>query len=78
MVDDPDRLPPWVIGLELGQVAMQHAGHRLSLRMPIDNLLLPRLPLFLPGLLTRIRARYSGVLPRPCPLSRTSSRWVCA
>ncbi len=50
-------------------VGLQRAGHRLGLRSPLGDLPLPRLPLFLPGLLPRARCRHLGVLPRPGQLS---------
>jgi hypothetical protein len=54
---------------ELGQVGLQRAGHGLGFRVPGGNLLLPHLPLFLPGFLPRICRRRLGVLLCPCQLS---------
>jgi hypothetical protein len=50
-------------------VALQRAGHRLGLSVPVGDLLLPRLPLFPLGLLPRIGGRDLGVLFCPCQLS---------
>jgi hypothetical protein len=50
-------------------VALQRAGYRLGLRVPLRDLPLPRLALLLPGLVPRVRCRHLGVLLRPRRLS---------
>ena len=50
-------------------MALQRAGHRLGLRVPLRDFPVPLLARFLPGPLPRIRGRHLGVLPRPRQLS---------